>query len=255
MFIGKQDAINEGIGALRGGDGFRQSLFAAVVNAIGEYDEGLAAWLLFQQFVGGQENGVVEQCAAPAAAVGTTPTASAARGATTATRGATLRELRRSNLINGRLEFLAGRGEVLKKRNLTVKLNDKGFVLVHAQNLIEKCAAGGALLIQEAPLAHAGVHQQSKRKGEIGFLCEISDGLGLAILFQGEIVLGQIADDVPMLIAHGGEQVDGVDVERDGRALLAMRRQIDQEKRHAEEQKAQLGPLSLILPCANRSGS
>src|SRR5208337_2086519 len=160
FFIGKQDAINEGIGALRGRDGFRQSLFAAVVDAIGEDDDGLAAWLLFHQFVGGQEDRVIEQCAATAPAVRTASASSAAaRGATAATRGATLRELRRVNLIDGRLQFLAGSGEVLKERNFPVELNDKGLVLVHAQNLIEKSAAGRALLIDDASLAHAGVHQ------------------------------------------------------------------------------------------------
>jgi hypothetical protein len=61
-------------------------------------------------------------------------------------------------MIDGRLKFLTGRSQVLQQRNFTVKLNDKGFVLVHAQNLIQKSAAGGALLIQDASLAQAGIH-------------------------------------------------------------------------------------------------
>src|SRR5208283_4690263 len=60
FFVREQDAIHEGIGALRRRDGLLQIFFAAVVHAIGENNDGFAAFLLFHQFVGGQKNRVVE---------------------------------------------------------------------------------------------------------------------------------------------------------------------------------------------------
>ena len=67
-----------------------------------------------------------------------------------------------------------------------------------------------------------------------------------------KIVLGQIVDNGALLIAHGGKQVDRVDVQGDGRGLLATHRQICQEQYNGEEQKAQLGPSPLILLYAKR---
>src|SRR5208283_4136382 len=161
--------------------------------AIGENNEGFAAVLFLHQFVRRQENRVIEQRAPAAPAVRTTSTASAsaaargtARGATAATRGTTLRELRRINMLDRRLQFFAGRCQVLQQRNFTVELNDKSLVLVH---------------------------QQSQRQGEIRFLGKISNRLGLAVLFQRKIILGQIADDVSLLIAHRGKQADRVHVQ------------------------------------------
>ena len=86
--------------------------------------------------------------------------------------------------------------------------------------MIKKRAAGRQLLTEDASLAHAGVHEQTKGEGEIRFLGEIGDGLGLGVLFEGEVVFGEIADDVAVFVADGGEEIDGGDVEGDGRGLL-----------------------------------
>src|ERR1700719_1371457 len=60
FLIGEKDAIDEGVRALRGFDGFGERLLAAAVNAVGEDDESLATLLFFHHFVVGEVDGVVE---------------------------------------------------------------------------------------------------------------------------------------------------------------------------------------------------
>ena len=47
FLVGEENAINQGIGALRGFDGFGERFLAATVDAVGKDDESLAALLLF----------------------------------------------------------------------------------------------------------------------------------------------------------------------------------------------------------------
>ena len=54
--------------------------------------------------------------------------------------------------------------------------------------------------------------------------------MGLAILVEGEVVFGEVTDEVAVFVADGGEQIDGGDFERDGRGLLA------EERKRGEEQ-------------------
>ncbi len=79
--------------------------------------------------------------------------------------------------------------------------------------------AGGALLIQDPALAHTGIDQQAKGQRQVGFFGEVSDGLGVAVLFDGKIVFSQSADELAMLVAHGGEHADHFDVDGDRRGL------------------------------------
>ena len=53
FLVGEEDAVDEGVGALRGFDGFGERFLAAVVNAVGEDDECFAALLLFHELAGG----------------------------------------------------------------------------------------------------------------------------------------------------------------------------------------------------------
>jgi len=64
LLVGEEDAVDEGVGALSGFDGFGERFLAAVVDAVGEDDEGFAAPLFFHQLVGGEVDGVVEKSAA-----------------------------------------------------------------------------------------------------------------------------------------------------------------------------------------------
>ena len=92
-------------------------------------------------------------------------------------------------------------------------------------------AAGGAFLVEDAALAEAGVDEEAEGEGEIGLFGEIGDGLGLGVLFEGEVVFGEIADEIAVFVADGGEEIDGGDVEGDGRGLLG------EEGESGEEEK------------------
>jgi len=142
-----------------------------------------------------------------------------AAGGTTA--GAGLGELRGVELIDGREEFFARSGEVLKEFDFVIEMDEEGFVFVFAEDVIEERAAGGAFLIKDAALAEAGVHEEAEGEREIGFLGEIGDGLRLAVLVEGEVVFGEIADEVAVFVSDGGDEIDGGDVESDGSGLLA----------------------------------
>ena len=99
-------------------------------------------------------------------------------------------------------------------------MDEEGFVFVFAQDAIEERAAGGALLVEDAALAEAGVDEEAEGEREVGLFGEIGDGLGLAVLVESEVVFGEIADEVAVFVADGGEEIDGGDVEGDGRGLL-----------------------------------
>jgi len=47
LLVGEENAINQGIGALRGFEGFGERFLAATVDAVGKDDKSLAALLLF----------------------------------------------------------------------------------------------------------------------------------------------------------------------------------------------------------------
>jgi hypothetical protein len=122
-------------------------------------------------------------------------------------------------LVDSREEFFARRGEVLEEFDFVIEMDEEGFVFVLAQDAIEERAAGGALLIEDATLAKAGVDEEAEGEREIGFLGEIGDGLGLGVLLEGEVVFGKIADKVAVFVSDGGDEIDGGDVESDGRLL------------------------------------
>ena len=123
-------------------------------------------------------------------------------------------------MINGGLEFLARGGEILEEFDFVVEVNDKGLVFVLAEDAIEERAAGGAFLVEEAELAEAGVDEEAEGEREVGLFGEIGDGLGLGVLFEGEVVFGEIADEVAVFVADCGKEIDGGDVYADGRGLL-----------------------------------
>ena len=125
------------------------------------------------------------------------------------------------DLIDGREEFFAGGGEVLEKLDFVVEMDEEGFVFVFAQDAMEERAAGGAFLIEDTALAKASVDQEAEGEREVGLFCEIGDGLGLAVLVESEVVFGEIVDEIAMFVADGGEEINGGDVEGDGRGLLA----------------------------------
>ena len=223
FLIGEEDAIDEGVGALGGFQRFTEGFLAAAVDAVGEDDQGFAALLFFHEFAGGEIDGIVEKGAAAVAV--TTGTAAVAAGSS---RGATARaglgKLRGVDLIDGGLEFLARGGEVLEEFDFVIEMDEEGFVFAFAEDAIEEGTAGGAFLVEEAALAEAGVDEEAESERKVGLFSEIGDGLGVGVLFEGEVVFGEIADEVAVFVADGGEEIDSGDVDGDGSSLLAGKR-------------------------------
>jgi len=142
------------------------------------------------------------------------------------------------DLINGDLELLAGRGEVLQKFYFAIEVYDEGFVFVFAKDVVEERAASVEFLVEDATLTKAGVNEKAEGEGKIGFPGEIGDGLRLGVLFEEEVALGESVDEGVVFIADGDEEIDGVDVDGDGSGLLASRiREVKEveEKKEAKE--------------------
>jgi hypothetical protein len=141
------------------------------------------------------------------------------------------------DLINGGLEFLAGRGEVLQKFYFAIEVYDEGFVFVFAKDVVEERAASGEFLVKDATLAKAGVNEKAEGEGKIGFSGEIGDGLRLGVLFEEEVILNEGVDEGVVFIADGDEEIDSVDVDGDGSGLLAWRIRQVQEVEEGKEVK------------------
>jgi len=127
-------------------------------------------------------------------------------------------------LIDGGLEFLARGGEVLEEFDFVIEVDEEGFVFVFAEDMVEEGMAGGAFLVENAALAEAGVDEEAEGEREIGLFGEIGDGLGLGVLIEGEVVFREIAEEVAVFVADGGEKIYGGDVYGDG-GLLAEQRE------------------------------
>jgi hypothetical protein len=116
-------------------------------------------------------------------------------------------------------------------------MDEESLIFVLAQDIIEERAAGGAFLIEDAALAEAGVDEQTEGEREVGFLGEVGDGLGLAVLLEGEVVFGEVADDVAMFVADSGEEIDGGNVDGDGRGLLTQEGKSGKEEQQGDWEK------------------
>jgi len=116
-----------------------------------------------------------------------------------------------------------------------IEMDDEGFVLIFAQKVIEEGTARGDFLIEDAALAAAGVHEEAEGERKIGFAGEVGDGLGFAVLVEGEIVLGEIVDEGAVFVADGGEEVYGADVDGDGSLLRDERGSQKKEEKEGAE--------------------
>ena len=221
LLIGKQDRIHDRVGPLRRLDGVLQRLLASAIYSVGKDDHRLAALLFPHDFVRREIDRVVKRGAASHS-----PRSSPTAAGITATTGISTApaSVPGARIVFGRrdlqqpqrgFQFLVRRGQVLQQLHLAIEVNQEGLVLV-AQQVGEKAAAGVALIRQNAPLAHAGIHQQPQRQRQIGLARKIRDRLRAPVFFQFEIVLTQIPYDLAFLVAHGGEHIHHLDVDRDG---------------------------------------
>ena len=110
--------------------------------------------------------------------------------------------------LEGRAEFLARGGEVLEQLHFVVEMDEEGFVFIFAEGAIEEGVAGGALFVEDAALAAAGVDQKTQGERQVTFASKILDGLRVRIFFEGEIGLIEIWNDFAVLIADGGIEGD-----------------------------------------------
>ncbi len=124
----------------------------------------------------------------------------------------------------------------MQELDFAIEMNHEGVVLIWTQHVIQEAVASRALLVNDAALAFAGVHQQAESQRKIGFPGEIADGLRPAVFFQGEIILAEIGHDLAVFVAHGGQDSDHVDFDGD----LGLRRLLGLLRR--------LGLLLRLLP-------
>ena len=107
-----------------------------------------------------------------------------------------------------------------------IEVDEEGLVLGLHEHLVEKTAARVALGIEDAGLTAAGVDQQAEREREIRLLRKILDGLRAAVFLKREIVFGEVADDLAMVVAYGYGQRDYFDIDREcgsGSIVLTLR--------------------------------
>ena len=105
-------------------------------------------------------------------------------------------------------KFFARCRQILEKFHLAIEMDQEGFVFFFAQNVIEERVAGALFLIEDAPLAEAGVNEQAEGERQIAFACEIFDGLRAGVFLEREVRLIQVGDDFPVLVADGGVHGD-----------------------------------------------
>jgi hypothetical protein len=197
MVISKKDGIDHSVGALGGLNRALQGFLTSPVNSVRKNNERFATLLLLHQFVGGQENGIVKQSAAAMHPLRTTGGRIRRRSAATSAVAVGPGRLQRPK---SGLQFVTRGSEILEQLHLSVKMNDECLVFGSSEHLIQETLARRSLLIQNIPLTHAGVDKQSKREGKVGFLRKIANRLRATIFLEEEIVFGQIADDLAMLV-------------------------------------------------------
>jgi hypothetical protein len=87
-------------------------------------------------------------------------------------------------------------------------MDQEGFVFVFAQDVIEERVAGALFLVEDAPLAEAGVNEQAEGERQVAFAHKILDGLRARVFLESEVGLIQIGDDFAVLVADGGVHRD-----------------------------------------------
>src|SRR5271155_3552884 len=131
------DAVDDGFGLLTRFNGAVHGLLAAPVLSIGQDHDGLAAGLLFRDFIAGQKNGVVEfrACASRAPV----------RPRTLVAGGNALDQRLGVNQPHGLLQLGVIGGQVLQQLDLAIEVDHKGTIHRPVDHLVKKAPAGAAL--------------------------------------------------------------------------------------------------------------
>lgn len=94
-------------------------------------------------------------------------------------------------------------------------MDDEGFVLVLAQDLVQKGPAGAALLAEHVAHAHAGIDQQAEGERQVGLAREVADRLRVAVFLEEKIVAREVLDDPALFVANRRQHVHDFDVDGD----------------------------------------
>ena len=197
--VGDEDDVDDGVGLLGGFGGGLEGLLRALVAAVGEQDEDLAAGFLAELVVGGEVDGVEEQGAAGVAVAGD----GAGAGA-----GVDL------GVVDGALDLAGAVGVVGEEVDVDVEGDEEGLVL-GGEDVFEELGAGLLLEGEDVHLAAAGVEEDADGEGEIFLLGEVLGLLKLFVLEDAAVVLVEVGD-VAALVADGEVDVDEVDVDFEG---------------------------------------
>lgn len=208
--VGEVDGVEDGVGFLGGFGGGGEGLLGALVDAVGEEDEDLAAGLGGEFVVGGEVDGVVEE---GAAGVGDGERAAAEAGETGAGGGGV-----DGGVVDGGGEFGEAGGEVGGEIDVDVEGDEEGEV-AGGEDVFEE--GDGVLLLEgkDALLAAGGVEEDADGEGEVFLLGEGLDGLGLVVVEDAAVGGGEV-EDVAGFVADGevgldeaGGEVEGGGVE------------------------------------------
>ena len=191
------DPVDDGIGLQGGLHGFGDALEAAVVFAIGDEDDDFASGEAVE-FLGGDEiDGIVEEGAAAGVVLGVADGEGTGTGA-----------------FEGFEEFLFGGGEFFPDGDHLGEADEHGLV-AGAEHFLEEAGCGGLFFAEDVDDAARDIEEEGDGEGRIDFAGEVGDGLELAILFDFEIALGETFDVGALLIAHGAEDIDEIDIDVD----------------------------------------
>ena len=179
------DGINDRAGPLSGVDGGAQRLLAALVDAVGEEHQHLAAVLLARDLIRGQIDRIVEQ---RLRALGRWVVA-----------GIGLRRVQQTGALPQ--PVLIGR-QILQQLHLTIEMDDESTILRRLHHCRDEVRAGGLLLRRRTALAAAGVYQEAEDKRLPGRWSKRQDALRSAVFAYGELVLGGTCDRLALLLEY-----------------------------------------------------
>ena len=204
----------------RGGDGFADLVRTALIVAVGQDDHGLAAGLLIHLLVRGHVDGVVEQGAFGCPVDGHRAAADAGNSAgAIAARGVDL------GLVHGTGQQARAVGVVLQQIDVHIEGDQEGLVFL-AQHLLQEAAARLLLQRQNALLAARCVEQDSQGECLVRLGHKVLQSLGHLVFGDGAVVLGQVRNEVAVLVLHGEEEVDEVDLDLEGGDRLVFGRRV-----------------------------
>ena len=197
--VGDEDDVDDGVGLLSGLGGGLEGLLRALVAAVGEQDEDLAAGFLAELVVGGEVDGVVEQGALGRAVAGDGAGACA---------GVDL------GLVDGAADLAGAVGVVGEQGDVDIKGDEESFVL-GGEDVFEEFGSGLLFERKDILLAAAGVEEDADGEGEVLLLSEVLGGLEDLVLVDAAVILVEIGD-VAVFIADGEVEIDEVDVDFEG---------------------------------------